>query len=104
MENPSSWHPASAKFILRDLKGTLTLGLSYKEGKILSLEGYSDSDYGGDLEDRKSTSGVFFFLGRNLVTWMIQKQRIIVLSSFEAMYLSSLQHVKAFGWQGWSRS
>ena len=88
MENPSSWHLASEKCILRYLKGTLTLGLRYKEGKILPLEGYSDSDYGGDLEDRKSTSGVFFFLGRNLVTWMIQKQRIIVLYSFEAKHVS----------------
>jgi hypothetical protein len=47
------------------------LGLKYKEGgkAELSLLGYTDSDHSGDLVNRRSTLGVVFFLGSNLVTW-----------------------------------
>ena len=88
MENPSNEHFTSAKRVLRYVKGTLNLGLSYKEGRELSLVGYYDNDYGGDLVDKKSTSGAFFFLGDNIVTWMSQKQRIFYLSSCKAEYIS----------------
>ena len=70
MESPSKEHFTSAKRVLRYVKGTLNLGLSYKQGRELSLVGYCDSDYGGDSIDRKSTSGAFFFLGDNIITWM----------------------------------
>ena len=54
----------------------------------LKLLGYSDSDHAGDLEKRKSTSGVVFFLNGNLVTWSSQKQRVVSLSSCEAEYIA----------------
>ena len=73
MESSSKEHFTSAKRVLRYVKGTLNLGLFYKQGRELSLVGYCDSDYGGDLVDRKSTSGAFFFLGDNIITWMSQK-------------------------------
>ena len=55
MESLSKEHFTSAKRVLRYVKGTLNLGLSYKQGRELSLVGYCDSDYGGDSVDRKST-------------------------------------------------
>ena len=88
MKIPSKEHFTSAKRVLRYVKGTLNLGLSYKQGKELSLVGYYDSDYGGDSVDRKSSSGAFFFLSDNIITWMSQKQRIVALSSCEAEYIS----------------
>ena len=88
MESPSKEHFTSAKRVLRYVKGTLNLGLIYKQGKGLSLVGYCDSNYKGDLVDRKSTSGAFFFLGDNIITWMSQKQRIVALSSCEVEYIS----------------
>ena len=88
MESPSKEHFTSAKRVLRYVKGTLNLGLSYKQGRELSLVGYYDNDYGGDSVDRKSTSGAFFFLGDNIITWMSQKQRIVALSSCKAKYIS----------------
>ena len=88
MESLSKEHFTSAKRVLRYVKGTLNFGLSYKKGKELSLVGYCDSDYVGDSVDRKSTSGAFFFLGDNIITWMSQKQRIFALSSCEAEYIS----------------
>ena len=88
MESPLKEHFTSAKRVLRYVKRTLNLGLSYKQGRELSLVGYYDSDYGGDSVDRKSTSGAFFFLGDNIITWMSQKQRIVALSSCEVEYIS----------------
>ena len=73
MEILSKEHFTSAKRVLRYVKGTLNLGLSYKQGKEMSLVGYCDSDYEGDLVDRKRTSSAFFFLGDNIITWMSQK-------------------------------
>ena len=55
---------------LRYVKGTMNFCLKYKRGKKLSLIGYCDCEYGGDLDDMKNTSGAFFFLGENIVTWM----------------------------------
>ncbi|XP_066354614.1 secreted RxLR effector protein 161-like [Miscanthus floridulus] len=57
-------------------------------GTILKLLGYSDSDHAGDLEKRKSTSGILFFLNDNVVTWTSQKQRVVSLSSCEAEYIA----------------
>jgi hypothetical protein len=44
---------------------------------------------GGDINDRKSTSGIIFFLVGNLVTWLAAKQRVIALSSCEAEYIAA---------------
>ena len=79
MKNPSKEQFTGAKRVLRYVKGTLNFGLTYKKGRELSLIGYSDNDYGGDSVDRKSTSGAFFFLGDNIVTWISQKQELFFL-------------------------
>jgi hypothetical protein len=77
--------------ILRYLQGTVRYGCKYERGGELKpiLVGYSDSDFAGDIEDRKSTSGVGYFLGSSLVTWGSQKQRIVALSSCEAEYVAA---------------
>ena len=51
--------------------GIVNFGLKYGRGIKLSLLGYCDTDYGGDLENKKSASNVFFFLGGNIMTWMV---------------------------------
>ena len=51
--------------------------------------GYSDSDLAGDIDDRKSTMGVDYFLGGNPVAWLSQKQRVVALSSCEAKYVTA---------------
>ncbi|XP_047308717.1 secreted RxLR effector protein 161-like [Impatiens glandulifera] len=50
------------------------------------LVGYSDSDWCGDVNDRKSTSGYVFLLGNTAFTWLSKKQPIITLSTCEAEY------------------
>ena len=91
MEAPTTEHMAAVKQILRYVKGTMGLGCCYekKEKGELRLTGYSDSDMAGDVDDRKSTTGVAFFLGTSLVSWLSQKQKVVALSSCEAEYIAA---------------
>ena len=89
MVNPTSDHWIAAKRVLRYLKGTIDFGLVYVKGvKNLNVIGYSDSDFAGDVEDRKSTSGQIFFLGGLPITWNSLKQKVVALSSCEAEYIA----------------
>jgi hypothetical protein len=91
MEAPGKEHWSAVKHILRYVKGTIGYGCKYERGIELKhiLLGYSDSNFAGDLEDRKSTTGVVYFLGKSLVTWASQKQKIVPLSSCEAEYVAA---------------
>lgn len=90
MQSPTTTHLAAVKQILRYVKGTLNLGCVYeKNQKNGDLVGYSDSDLAGDIDDRKSTTGVIFFLGKSPITWVSQKQRVVALSSCEAEYIAA---------------
>ncbi|XP_050889993.1 uncharacterized mitochondrial protein AtMg00810-like [Lathyrus oleraceus] len=51
--------------------------------------GYRDSDWSGDLDDRKSTTGFVFFMGDTAFTWMSKKQPIVTLSTCEAEYVAA---------------
>jgi hypothetical protein len=53
------------------------------------LGGCSDSDLGGDIDTRKSTSGILYFLGDNVITWQFQKPMVVALSSCEAEYIAA---------------
>jgi hypothetical protein len=76
--------------VLRYIAGTLDHGLSYgrKEEGPARLVGYSDADMAGDIDGRRSTSGVIFFLGGNAITWQSSKQKVVALSSCEAEYIA----------------
>lgn len=53
------------------------------------LSGFSDSDLAGNVEDRKSTGGMAFYLDESLITWVSQKQRCVALSSCEAEFMAA---------------
>jgi hypothetical protein len=89
MERPTELHLAAAKRVLRYLKGSFDFGILYKRNCELKLEGWSDSDYDGDLDDRKSTSGYVFMLGSSPISWSSKKQPIVTLSTTEAEYVSA---------------
>ena len=89
MENPGALHLAAAKRILRYVKGTNGFGIQYKRGGEASLVGYVDSDYAGDEDDRKSTSGYTFMYGEGAVSWASKKQAIVTLSTTEAEYVAA---------------
>ncbi|KAG6485402.1 hypothetical protein ZIOFF_053939 [Zingiber officinale] len=60
MQEPRKPHFEEAKKILKYVNSTLNLGLFYKKGVEFSLQGFADADFGGDLDDRRSTSGFVF--------------------------------------------
>ncbi|CAL1410462.1 unnamed protein product [Linum trigynum] len=89
MEAPtiSQWN--AGKRILRYIKGTIDHGLFYTKSVNFKLVGYCDSDWAGDMDDRKSTTGFVFFLGDTAFTWSSKKQAIVTLSTCEAEYVAA---------------
>ena len=84
MERPTKLHQAAMKRVLRYLKGTTELGIFYKRGREENLVAYSDSNYVGYIEDRKSTLGNVFLLSSSVVAWSSKKQPVVTLSTTEA--------------------
>ena len=72
--NPTKQHWTAVKRILRYLKGTRNFGLLYTNGNVDEFIGYSDSDWAGDLDDRKSTSGYVFMMSGAPISWRSKKQ------------------------------
>jgi hypothetical protein len=91
MERPTELHVAAVKRIMRYLKRTLSFGIlyKYKTDEGLIMQGWTDSDYAGDHDDRKSTSGYVFTLGSSAVCWSSKKQPIVTLSTTEAEFVSA---------------
>ena len=89
MEEPKYSHLKAIKRILRYIRGTVSLGLFYSETHEYKLVGYSDSDWCGDIDDRKSTSGYVFYMGDTAFTWVSKKQPIVTLSTCEAEYVAA---------------
>ncbi|KAL4272215.1 hypothetical protein GQ457_13G013050 [Hibiscus cannabinus] len=89
MEEPVQSHWKALKRILRYIQGTVSLGLFYSKTKDYKLVGYSDSDWCGDIDDRKSTSGYVFFMGDTAFTWLSKKQPIVTLSTCEVEYVAA---------------
>ncbi|GAU31045.1 hypothetical protein TSUD_214810 [Trifolium subterraneum] len=88
MERPTKLHLAAAKRVLRYLKGTIGLGIWYKNvSKDVKLEGWTDSDYAGDMDDRKNTSGYVFSYASGPISWSSKKQPIVTLSTTEAEFV-----------------
>ncbi|XP_039120642.1 secreted RxLR effector protein 161-like [Dioscorea cayenensis subsp. rotundata] len=89
MAHPTTFHLQAAKHVLRYIKGTTTFGVFYRQGGNHQLVGYSDSDYAGDVEDRRSTLGFQFLLSSGVVSWSSRKQPIVKLSTTEAEFVTA---------------
>ena len=95
--NPGPVQWKAVKRILRYLKGTATYSLCY-EGNDLQLKGYTDADWGGDLDERKSTSGYIFLLNNGAISWSSKKQSCIALSTMEAEFVAFSATVQEALW------
>jgi hypothetical protein len=73
----------------RYLKGAPGIGIYFKRNEYLRVEGYTDSDWLGDITDRKTTFEYFTFIKRNLVTWRSKKQKVVALPSVEAEFIGN---------------
>jgi histone deacetylase 1/2 len=83
---PTTAHWTAAKRILRYVKDTSQLGLTFRRSSSTQLSAFLDADWAGSLEDRRSTGGFAIFLGPNLVSWSARKQATVSRSSTEAEY------------------
>jgi len=86
MHDPREPHLAALKRILRYIRGTLHLGLELRPSSVEDITAYSDADWAGCPNTRKSTSGYAVFLGDNLISWSSKRQSTISRSSAEAEY------------------
>ncbi|GJR32020.1 putative ribonuclease H-like domain-containing protein [Tanacetum coccineum] len=86
---PKESHLHAVKIIFRYLKGYPKLGLWYPKESPFDLVAYSDSDYGGASQDRKSTTRGCQFLGRRLISWQCKKQTIMATSTTKAEYVAA---------------
>ena len=86
--------------MMRYLKGTQHYELTYGcgSGKQQQLYGYSDSDWGNDVNDRRSFTGWVFLLHDGAVSWQSCKQRTVALSSVEAEYMAATHAAREAVW------
>ncbi|GKB80048.1 putative ribonuclease H-like domain-containing protein [Tanacetum coccineum] len=82
-------HLLAVKRIFRYLKGKPSLGLWYSKDSPLELVAYTDSDYAGATQDRKSTTRGCQFLGNRLISWQCKKQTVVATSTTEAEYVAA---------------
>ncbi|KAK1619722.1 hypothetical protein QYE76_025239 [Lolium multiflorum] len=86
MHDPRDNHLQQVKRILRYVQGTSHLGLQLRPSSTTDLTAYSDADWAGCPDTRKSTSGFCVFLGDNPVSWSSKRQSTVSRSSAEAEY------------------
>ena len=86
MHSPSEEHMNAVIRILRYLKSSPGKGILFTKGDSLDINGYIDADWAGSVQDRRSTSGYFTFVGGNLITWRSKKHEVVARSSAEAEY------------------
>eukprot|EP00253_Pinus_taeda_P016228 PITA_16228 len=89
MVRPKEAHWQEAKRIVRYVKGTKRFGILYTASECSDLIGYTDSDWPGSVDDRKSTSGYVFHMGSGAISWASKKQSIVALSTTEAEYVAA---------------
>jgi len=95
MANPDKLHFKALDRIWKYLNKYPTLGLYYNCNNPYNiLKGYCDSDWGGDINSRKSTSGFIFFYNNNLISWTSTLQKTVALSSCEAEYMALKEATK----------
>jgi len=92
MSNPGNRHIEAAKHILRYLKGTKDVKLTYQRQPpelANKLFGYVDADHATDPDDRRSVGGYVLMLNGAAVSWASRKIKVVAISSFESEWYSA---------------
>ena len=89
--DPGLDHWRAAKKVMRYLQGTKDYMLMYRQTDNLEVIGYSDSDFVGCVDSRKSTSGYIFMMAGGAVSWRSAKQTLIATSTMEAEFVSCFE-------------
>jgi len=98
MHDPRESHLAALKRLLRYVRGTVDLGLVLHRSSSAELVVYTDADWAGCPDTRRSTSGYAVFLGGNLVSWSSKRQPVVSRSSAEAEYRAVANGVAEASW------
>jgi hypothetical protein len=98
MHDPREVHLVAAKRILRYLQGTLRFGLIIPRSAPSQLVVYTDADWAGCPDTRRSTSGYAVFLGGSLISWSSKRQPTVSRSSAEAEYRAVANGVAEASW------
>ena len=93
LENPGLKHWMAVKRILKYLKGTKDLKLHLGGTAEIRLEAWSDADWAGDLDKRRSTTGYVVFLGIGPISWKSRLQPTVAASTTEAEYMAAFETV-----------
>lgn len=100
LEHPKLVHERAVKRILKYLSGTIDFGLLYIHSNNANVIGYSDADYAGDIDTRKSTTGYCFMFANALISWKSAKQKSGSLSTTESEYMAASDAIKEWLVQG----
>lgn len=90
-------HWIAVKRVLRYLKGTIELRLTFRANEE-QLIGYCDADWASDLDQRRSTTGYVFMVQGGAVSWATRRQPTIALSSTEAEFMSMVAAIQEALW------
>ena len=96
--NPGPTHIQLVKQIFRYLAGTLTIGLTFSAASLDELIGYTDSDWAGTVDGRKSTGGYVWMLSGCPISHQSKQQPTVALSSCEAEYMAITEAGKEALW------
>ena len=95
---PSFNHWKQVKRVARYLKGTISHGLVLGGSPGLILHGYSDSDWGSEVDERRSTSAHVFLLNNGPIAWSSSLQKLTSFSVLEAEYIALAEGLKECLW------
>ena len=98
LESPLQSHWIAVKRVLRYPAGTRKHAICYDGTRGIEVKGYSDSDYAGCIETRKSTSGYIFLIAGGAVSWKSKKQTNTATSTCEAEYMACCTATKEADW------
>jgi hypothetical protein len=85
---PTTLHWTAVKWILRYLRDSLKLRITFTPDKSTLVSAFFDADWAECVDDRRSTGGFAVYLGRNLVSWSAKKQATVSRFSTEVEYKS----------------
>ena len=71
------------------MQGTKGLMLTYRRSDSLEIEGYSDADFAGDVDDRKYTLCYIFTLAKGAISWKSSKQTVVSSSMMYTEFVAS---------------
>ena len=95
VNQPNNKHVGAMKRVLRYLSSNLNYGLTYQRQhgntSQIVIDGFSDSDWGGDPDTRRSVTGVVFNLAGGAVSWLSRLQSGVALSTAEAEYIATCE-------------